>query len=262
MDAKLGERAVIVTGASRGIGALTARLLSAEGARVLLVARSAGGLAETAARCSGEAETFVADVTADDAAEAIVASCLERFGRVDCLVNNAGSGRAIPVDEVTDADWQEQLDLNVMAPMRLMRAAAPRMAAAGWGRIVNVCSSASRQPSLLNMPYSVAKAAELSLSRLFANLWGPHGVLVNAVTPGVIEGDMWLANGGIADQLAASRGLDREQILADVRDGSQIGRLGSEREVATVIAFLCSDLSSNVAGAAWSVDGGEVPTML
>lgn len=262
MNLGLADRAIIVTGASKGIGAATAKMLSAEGASVLLVARGSAELAETAARCQGEAITLSLDVTGEGAAEEIVGACVERFGRLDGLVNNAGLGTTIPPEQLRDEDWWQQYALNVMAPMRLMRMAAPLMAAAGWGRIVNVCSSTSRQPSTLNMPYSVAKAGQLALSRVFANEWGPRGVLVNAITPGVIETGMWLASGGIADQLAEARGVDREQVLAAVGEDSLIGRLGTEREVAGVIAFLCSDLASNVAGAAWAVDGGEVASML
>lgn len=262
MNYGLKDRAVVVTGASKGIGAKTAELLSAEGAGVLLVARSAEGLERSAGRCPGEAATLALDVTAADAAERILAACLERFGRVDGLVNNAGTARAISPEELTDEDWQAQLELNVMAPMRLTRALAPVMAAAGWGRIVNVCSSSSREPSQLNMPYSVAKAAQLSLSRVTAAQWAGRGVLVNAVTPGVIDTGMWLEDGGVADQLAARDGSDREAVLAAAAAETEIGRIGREEEVAAVIVFLVSELASNVAGAAWAIDGGTVPTIL
>lgn len=262
MDFGIKDKAIVITGASKGIGASAAEMLSAEGARLLLVARSADGLAATAERCSGEAETLALDVTEPDAAERIVAACVERFGRLDAVVNNAGTGTAISPEELTDEDWRLQLDLNVMAPMRLIRAAAPLMAEAGWGRIVNVCSSSSREPSQLNMPYSVAKAAQLSLSRVTAAQWASRGVLINAVMPGVIGSDMWLAEGGVADQLAARNGTDREAVLAAAGAETQIGRIGTEGEVATVIVFLCSELASNVVGAAWSIDGGTVPTIL
>ena len=158
-----------MTGASRGIGAATARLLEEEGARVLRVSRSGD---------------FACDVTEPDAGERIVAECVERFGRVDVLVNNAGTSRAAPLEELTEDDWREQWELNVMAPLRLMSAAAPRMAEAGDGRIVNVASSSGKRPSPRNAAYSVTKAAELSLSRVFADRWAGTGVLVNAVAPG------------------------------------------------------------------------------
>ena len=146
-------KACIVTGASRGIGAATARMLADEGARVLRVSRSAAG-----------EDSLALDVTEPDAGERAVAACLERFGAVDGLVNNAGTSYARPLDELSDADWQQQWELHVMASLRLMKAAAPRMAEAGGGRIVNVCSSAGKRPSLTNAAYSVTKAAQLSLA--------------------------------------------------------------------------------------------------
>jgi 3-oxoacyl-[acyl-carrier protein] reductase len=150
----------------------------------------------------------------------------------------------------------------VMGPMRLMRATAPAMAERGWGRIVNVCSSSGKRPSATNMAYSVTKAAELSLSRAFADIWAARSVLVNSVSPGPIGGDLWLAPGGLADQQAAARGVEREQVLESVAGRQPLGRLGTEEEVAAVIVFLCSEAASNVAGAAWSVDGGAVPVII
>jgi NAD(P)-dependent dehydrogenase (short-subunit alcohol dehydrogenase family) len=181
---------------------------------------------------------------------------------MDVLVNGAGTSAVRSVDELTEADWQAQWELHVMAPMRLMRVVAPKMAERGWGRIVNVCSSSGKRPSGTNMAYSVTKAAQLSLSRAFADLYAAKGVLVNAVAPGPIAGDLWLAPGGLADQQAGARGMTREQVLESVASRTPLGRLGSDAEVAAVIAFLCSEAASNVAGAAWSVDGGTVPVII
>jgi 3-oxoacyl-[acyl-carrier protein] reductase len=150
----------------------------------------------------------------------------------------------------------------VLAPMRLIRAAAPRMAQRGFGRIVNVCSSSGKRPSGTNMAYSVTKAAELSLSRSFAELYAGRGVLVNAVAPGPVGDDVWLAPGGLADQLAKKNRVSREDVLARTASGVPLGRLGSAEEIAAVIVFLCSEQASNVAGVAWSVDGGSVPVII
>src|SRR5215204_448261 len=156
------------------------------------------------------------------------------------------------------ADWE----LDVMAPMRLMRALAPAMVAAGGGRIVNVSSSSGRRPSRrLDASYSVTKAAELSLSRVFADAFAAKGVLVNAVTPGAIDGELWQEKGGLADQIAARTGETRDEVLEATRSSPPLGRMGTDHEVAAVIAFLCSQRASNVAGAAWAVDGGAVPTI-
>jgi 3-oxoacyl-[acyl-carrier protein] reductase len=112
------------------------------------------------------------------------------------------------------------------------------------------------------MAYSVTKAAELSLSRAFADQFAGRGVLVNSVSPGPVSGDMWLAPGGLADQQAAARGVTREEVLKGTTSRVPIGRMGTEEEIAAVIVFLCSELASNVAGAAWSVDGGTVPVII
>ena len=258
MDLGLTGKACVVTGASRGIGRATARALLDEGASVLFVARGEEGLREAAGhgdRCA----MLAVDVTAPGAGEEVVEACVERFGSIWGLVNNAGTSVVKPLDELTDDDWQAQWELHVMASLRTMRAAAPRMAAAGGGRIVNVCSSAGKRPSLTNAAYSVTKAAQLSLSRVYADTYAAQGVLVNAVAPGAVESSLWMAEGGLADQAAERTGKSRDEVIAGQRGKIPLGRFGTEDEIAAVIAFLCSERASDVAGAAWSVDGGTVP---
>ena len=262
MDLGLRDRACIVTGASGGIGRAVAVSLAGEGASVLLVGRRSDVIAEVSRACGNAGEPLALDVTAVDAGERAVQACLERFGRIDALVNGAGTSAVRSLEELSDDEWQAQWELHVMGPMRLMRAAAPEMARRGWGRIVNVCSSSGKRPSSTNMAYSVTKAAELSLSRAFADIWAARGVLVNSVSPGPIGGDLWLAPGGLADQNARARGITREEVLDSVAARQPLGRLGTEEEIAAVIVFLCSALASNVAGAAWSVDGGAVPVII
>jgi 3-oxoacyl-[acyl-carrier protein] reductase len=260
MELGLTDKVCVVTGATSGIGLATARKLCDEGARVLFVARDGARLQEVASSCGGE--YLAADVTDPDADERIIATCAEQMGGVDVLVNNAGTSFARRLGELTDDEWRAQFELHVMAPMRLMRAAAPRMAGMGGGRIVNVCSSSGKRPSQTNPAYSVTKAAQLSLSRVFADAYARAGVLVNAVTPGPVDTELWLAPGGMAEQLAEQRGVTREEVLATQRDKVPIGRYGTPEEIADVIVFLCSARASNVTGAAWSVDGGAVPVII
>jgi 3-oxoacyl-[acyl-carrier protein] reductase len=243
MDLGITGRTAVVTGASRGIGAATVRMLQQEGVRVLAASRS-GGI----------------DVTDPAAPERIV----EALGgsAPDILVNNAGTSFARSLDELTDEDWTSQFELHVMASMRLMRAYAPVMAERGWGRIVNVSSSAGKRPSLTNAAYSVTKAAQLSLSRVFADAWADRGVLVNAVAPGAVASSLWVGEGGLADQTAALMGTTREEAMEAQAAKIPLGRLATEEEIASVVVFLCSERASMVTGAAWAVDGGAVATIV
>ena len=242
MDLGIAGRTAVVTGATRGIGAAVAERLEAEGARVVRVARSQG-----------------IDVTAPDAAERIAERAA---GRVDILVNNAGTSEAKPLDALTDADYYAAFELNVMAPLRLMRHFAPAMAQHGWGRIVNVTSSSGKRPSQNWPAYSVAKAAQHSLSRLYADAWAAQGVHVNAVAPGPTGTPLWHDPGGLAEQLAERSGSTPEEVIERQSAKIPLGRLGDADEIAAVVAFLCSERASWVTGAAWSADGGTWQSML
>ena len=247
MDFGLRDRVCVVTGASRGIGRALSAQLAEEGARVLMIARGEEALREAAEELG--AEWLAADVTDPDVAGRVVACATEQMGGIDVLVNNAGTSFARAPDELTDEDWQGQWELHVMASMRLMRAAAPRMAEAGWGRIVNVA-------------YSVTKAAQLSLSRAWADLWAGKGVLVNAVAPGPVASELWMAPGALGDQAAAKQGVSRNEALAAQAAKVPLGRFAEPEEVARVCLFLCSELASTVTGAAWSADGGTVAVII
>jgi 3-oxoacyl-[acyl-carrier protein] reductase len=265
MDLGLEGRGCAVTGASRGIGLEVARRLCSEGAGVLLVARTEDAVETAAAECArvgGAAAGLALDVTAPDAGERILAATAERFDQLDVLVNNAGTAKRRSLDEVPEEDWQAAWELNVLGPLKAMRAAVPAMADRGWGRIVNVCSSAAKRPSGMTPEYSVTKAAELSLSRVFADAYAGRGVLVNAVCPGPTKSELWMEPGGLLDQSADLAGGGREDALESVGAGRPIGRLAEVSEIADAIVFLCSERASYVAGAAWSVDGGTVQVII
>ncbi len=286
MDLGIAGRGCVVTGASRGIGLETAKQLCAEGAGVVLVGRDEPRLAAAVAECEAAASAsrltgrkqhqearnrpvderaavaLALDVTDEDAGERMVAAAEEAFGSLDVLVNNAGIASWRDVDEVPVEDWRAQYELNVVAPLQAIRAAAPAMLERGWGRIVNVCSTAGKRPSASMPEYSVAKAAELSLSRLFADRYAGRGVLVNAVCPGPTESEMWIGEGGLGDEGAAAGGTSRAEMLEAMGGKRPIGRLATPEEIAAAIVFLCSERASYVAGAAWSVDGGTVQVII
>jgi 3-oxoacyl-[acyl-carrier protein] reductase len=184
------------------------------------------------------------------------------LGDVDCLVNNVGIAYQVPFDEVTDYQWDEMWQLNVMSYVWAIRAVLPRMRERGEGVIVNVSSTAGKRPSTGMPNYSVTKAAVLSLSRLVADLYAKDGVRCNAVTPGPTATPAWLADGGLADQQARTSGKSRDDVLGAVGSGRPLGRLAEPEEIAAVIAFLCSARASYVTGAAWSADGGTVPIII
>jgi 3-oxoacyl-[acyl-carrier protein] reductase len=265
MDLQLADTPCIVTGASRGIGRAIAVALAGEGARVLLVARGRDALEDTRTRClghGGDAHPLALDVTGADAGERVLDACVERFGTPGVLVNNAGAGGRGALDDLTDEDWYGQWELHVMASMRLMRSIAPAMADAGGGRIVNVSSSAGKRPQVANAAYSVAKTAQLSLSRIYAEAYAARGVRVNAVAPGPTGTDLWHGPGGIIDKTAERDGISHDEALAELTAGLPTGRLATPEQIAAVVVMLCSPVSEAVTGSAWSADGAIVPTLM
>jgi NAD(P)-dependent dehydrogenase (short-subunit alcohol dehydrogenase family) len=248
VDLGLRDTVCLVTGSTGGIGAAVADLLRAEGAQVVTVGRSGGDVR--------------ADLSRAGEPERVVAETVERHGRVDVLVNNVGVAYQRSFEEVTDEQWDELWQLNVMSYVRTIRAVLPGMKERKDGVIVNVSSTAGKRPSGSMPDYSVTKAAVLSLSRLVADAYARDGIRCNAVTPGPTATEAWLGEGGLADQQASRSGKSREDVLASVGAGRPLGRLAEPDEIASVVAFLCSPRSSYVTGAAWSADGGTVPIIL
>ena len=260
MDLGLSDRVCVVTGSTAGIGLETARLLAAEGARVVVTGRDSERV-EAARQDTGSELGVVADLLEPAAGTELIAAAAE-LGPVDCLVNNVGIAYQTGFEELPDEQWDEMWQLNVMSAVRTIRAVLPSMAKRASGSIVNVSSTAGKRPSTGMPNYSVTKAAMLSLSRLVADLYAKHGIRCNAIAPGPTATAAWLGEGGLADQQARRSGKSREEALASVAAGRPLGRLAEPEEIASVIAFLCSDRASYVTGAAWSADGGTVPIII
>jgi 3-oxoacyl-[acyl-carrier protein] reductase len=251
MDLGLRGKTCVVTGGTGGIGLETARLLVVEGASVVTCGRrGAPGV--------GEAFHVQADLARAGEPERLIAEA----GAVDVLVNSAGAAYQRDFLDVTDDQWQQMWDVNVMSAVRGIRAVVPGMRERGGGAIVNVSSTAGKRPSTGMPDYSVVKAAVLSVSRLVADLYAKDGIRSNAVTPGPTATDAWLGEGGLADQQGARTGKSRDEVLASVGAGRPLGRLAEPEEIAAVIVFLCSPRASYVTGAAWSADGGTVPIII
>ena len=246
MDFGLKDKVVIVTGSTGGIGLEVARQLQGEGAQVVTTGRRDGGI--------GDLHVAV-DLTAPDAPDDLVTKAVERFGRIDGLVNNVGGTEIRKLADLTDEDWQRSFELNLMTAVRTTRAAIRHMGAGS--AIVNVSSTAGKRPSGGMPDYSVMKAALLSYSRLVADLYAGRQIRCNAVTPGPTATEAWTGDEGLAVQQG-----DRDEVLAKVGAGRPLGRLAEPGEIASVVVFLLSDRATYVTGAAWSADGGTVPVII
>ena len=248
MELELADRTVVVTGATAGIGCAVAELLVREGARVVSVSRSPSG----PAIC--ESLHVSADLFEAGEPQRAMRAIEAEYGVIDALVNNVGFAKIRKLEDVSDSDWDLALRANVMSAIRATSTVLPGMLARGRGSIVNVASTAGRRPSLKMPDYSVGKAALLAYSRQVAETYAGTGVRCNAVIPGPTKTPLWLADGGLADQQG-----ERDEVLAKAEASRPMGRYAEPNEIAAVIVFLCSDRSSHVTGAEWSVSGGSVP---
>lgn len=251
MPDALAGRVVLVTGSSRGIGAEVAVKAAAAGARVAVhyhrSAEHAQGTLERARAAGAEAETFTADLRDGPAAEALVGRVIERFGRVDGLVNNAGRTLVGPFLDIDPSDWDDVLRTDLTAAFRTCRAVLPSMVERGDGAIVNIASRLGQMGIAETAAYSAAKAGLIGLTRSLAREFGPRGIRVNAVAPGFTITDM------TADLAATEEGRRR---LADMA----LGRFGRADEVAEAVIFLLSDASSLFLGQTLNPNaGGYMP---
>jgi 3-oxoacyl-[acyl-carrier protein] reductase len=257
VDLGLEGRAAIVTGASRGIGREVARQLMGEGCRVLLVGRDREALAAVQAESGDGAVPLACDVTDPSSAERMVDGCRRAFGRLDIVVNNAGSATPKALVDLTPDDWWRGLEVNFLAAARLSTAALPGMQAAGWGRLVHVASVSGREPDPLFAPYSAAKAALLNLSTSLSRAGASDGVLSSCVIPGVTLTEL-VRDNALATAERTGRRPDEvmERLLA--RHGVAAGRFGRPEEVAAAVVFLASEAASWITGATLEVDGGTL----
>jgi len=259
MDLELGGKVVLVTGGSDGLGAAVARRLVRERARVALCARGAERLESTAAalrEAGGEVLAQVADVSRPEEVDRFVEAVVARWGRVDALVNNAGTAAARPFAEVDDAAWEADLQLKLFAAVRTSRRVLPLLREAGGGSIVNVLAVGAKAPGANSMPSSVSRAAGMALTKALSKELGPAGIRVNAVLVGLIESGQW-------ERQAAAAGQPVEALYTKLAKNAAIplGRVGKAEEFADVVAFLLSPRAGYVSGTALNVDGGLSPAV-
>jgi NAD(P)-dependent dehydrogenase (short-subunit alcohol dehydrogenase family) len=261
MDLGLSDKRVLVTGASKGIGAAITRLLADEGARVVAGSRTESDeLRDLVA--SGRVREVRVDLSTPDGPAELVASALED-GRLDVLVNNVGAvtPRLDGFLEVTDEQWLRSLALTFMAAVRTTRAVLPGMLDAGGGTIVNTCSVNAFLPDPAVIDYSAAKAALWNFSKALSKEVGPRGIRVNTVSPGPVSTGLWLGNHGVAETVAKATGGDPAAVAQQQASEASTGRFTTPEEVADLVVLLAGDRAGNVTGADFLIDGGLIKTL-
>jgi 3-oxoacyl-[acyl-carrier protein] reductase len=263
MDLGIKGRVAIVTGGSRGIGRETARCLLEAGARVAICARTAEPLEDArqslAKQTGGEVMAVAADTAAAADAERLVQQAVERLGPADILVNNAGTMHSGRFDAMTEAALRQQLDTKLFGFMRMIRLVAAGMKARGWGRIVNVIGGAGKEPDPYMFGSGITNSGLLNVTKSLSSELGESGVLVNAVCPGWVDTALWRRNAaGLASELGATS-EDEARRLAARRNA--LNRFGRPEEVASAIAFLCSERASYITGVSINVDGGRLKSL-
>jgi len=242
------SKAALVTGASSGIGTAIARRLAADGYAVMAAGRDS---ARTAALASGSppVQTWVGDLTASRACDDVVAACIEAFGRLDVLVNNAGIYHVATAEETTDAIWQQTIAINLTAAFLLSRAAMPQLRRTR-GSIVNIASNWGLVGGRRGVAYCASKGGVVLMSKAMALDHAAEGVRINAVCPGDVETPMLYRSGAVD-------GFDEKDALREANAASRTGRVTTAAEVAALVAFLASDDAAQITGAAIPIDGGD-----
>jgi 3-oxoacyl-[acyl-carrier protein] reductase len=260
MEVRLDGRSAIITGASKGLGLAMAKEFAASGANVAILARSPDGLAEAKAivsdGASGKVVTFQCDVSRAEDITKTVADVIKTFGKVDILINNAGTSRAMPSTEITDEIWQEDLDLKLFAAIRLTRLVWPGMKERKWGRIINVLNLGAKAPKANGAPTAVSRAAGMALMKVLANEGAPHGILVNGMLVGLIDSEQHRRR-----HASAGSNAPYEEFRAKMGANVPLGRIGKAEEFAAMACFLCSDLAGFTTGTAINMDGGASPVV-
>lgn len=257
MDLRLNDLVFIITGGTDGLGLALAELLVAEGARVAVCGRDEGRVKSTEAHLretGGQAIAVSADVTVPADLARLVSTTLNTWGRIDGLVNNAGRSSAGSIEAMTDEDWKDDLELKVMAAVRLVRLVLPHLRAAGGGSILNVLNIGSRAPGPTSLPTAASRAAGLAITKALSKELAPSQIRVNAVLIGLVESGQWRRR-------VEATGENLAEVYAQMGKSIPLGRVGRADEFADLAAYLLSPRSSFVTGSAVNLDGGASPVL-
>lgn len=258
MEISLDGRTALITGGSQGIGRAIGKRFAAAGGKVALVARGRDALEDAVAEIGANAAAFPCDITDTGQLAKLVPAITAKLGPVDILINNAGSSKRGDFLEMTDEDWQSDLDLKLFGAIRLARLVMPGMIERKWGRIINVLNTAAKAPPASSAPTSVSRAAGMALMKVLAGEGAPHNILVNALLVGRIDSEQWAKR-----HRALNDGTSYQDFLDGMAKQAKIplGRIGEADEFARMALFLASDAGSYITGTAINVDGGMSPVV-
>jgi 3-oxoacyl-[acyl-carrier protein] reductase len=259
MNLTMKDRVAVVTGGSKGIGIAVARRFAESGAHVAILARGADDLKaarELLAKDGLEVHDYVCDVSKAADISKAHAKIAADFGKIDVLVNNAGTARTLAFENISDEAWQEDIDLKLFAAIRFSRLVWPGMKERKWGRIINVLNTYAKAPAANSAPTSVSRAAGMALTKVMASEGGAHNILVNALLVGLIMSDQWVKR-----HAATAPNMEFDAFARDLAKGTPLGRIGTAEEFANLACFLASEQGSYITGTAINVDGGRSPVV-
>lgn len=263
MKIDLTGRTALITGGSKGLGLAAAIEMARSGANVAIAARDGAVLEQACGQIRSAAPgagvlAVRGDVGSAEDIQAIYAQTVERFGQIDILMNNAGRSNVGAFLDVSDAAWDEDLQLKLMATVRLTRLVWPGMIARRWGRVINVLNTYAKAPVAGSAPTSVTRAAQMALTKVLAGEGGPHNVLVNALLIGRIKSDQIVRR---HRDSGSPLSLEAYMTQSAQQGGVPLGRMGEAQEFANIAVFLASDAGSYITGTAINVDGGMAPVV-